>query len=184
MLGKRPTNTMGHFERKHSHTDASQIYDKKNTVDANMRTFFGINKPTKFKKGASQKKCVRVGVEWVAMNMRPIYILEDEGLMNLMQFAAPKFNTVSRKSILTALSQAEFKIDKEIAKNLNSIPFVAETTDGCSEKSGNSYCSLTIHYVNDSWQYKSHWLACSRSMTATQLKKCQRFLFLFAQSIN
>lgn len=101
----------------------------------------------------------------------------------MMSSIAPRYNDLSRGIVLRSLRTAEKSIDAYLRKTLSSVPFVAGTTDAWTDPCGTSYCSLTVHFIDSSWSYSSHLLACSRldgghtgsKLSSFLVQACQKY---------
>lgn len=180
-LGRGPSNLKAHFNHKHRATDVTVPFGNRNNssviVTSSVRN--GLQKMVTAKvpkNGNAQSKFVRLCAEWIALNGRPLSIVEDEGFRKIMNHVAPKFNDISRQSVSKVLRQSESNVDKKISEELSGLDILCATTDVWTSENNDSYSSLTLSYIDDDWVYHSKLFSCSKINGRHTGKELSKFL--------
>jgi hypothetical protein len=153
-----------HMHRAHS--DEMMEYKNKTTIlektkRKTMDDFLcATAKKPKTAPGSTELKQLKaLCVKWVSKNYRPIQIVEDDGLIELIHFA----NRMKNFAVLpgrTSLSE-EIRETAEIKRTelktilVKEAKFYCTTTDIWSSRSSSAFISLTMHYLTDDFTMKS-----------------------------
>ena len=71
----------------------------------------------------------------------------------------PRYNPPDRKTLSTHYIPELYEKEKErVIEQIRGIQHFAITTDMWTSRANHSYCSLTVHYINDSFKLQSHLL--------------------------
>ena len=89
----------------------------------------------------------------VAMDMRPMTIVEGEGMIRLLKFLEPGFNMPSRKHLTKLLQAKQVSLLKTVlSKEASSM---ALTSDIWTSNTMEAYLSLTAHFICKKWKMVS-----------------------------
>ena len=95
--------------------------------------------------------------QWIALNCRPISVVEDEGLELLLQAATgdPSYKLPARRTIVRRINEqhAAEKAAKE--EKLAGATCVALTGDHWSSVNNENYLGVTVHLIDASWELHS-----------------------------
>ncbi|XP_019211076.1 zinc finger BED domain-containing protein 1 [Oreochromis niloticus] len=126
-------------------------------------------------------KLTNVIAKWIAMNCRPINIVEDEGLTEVLQIASndPSYKPPCRTTVTTKISKmydGEKKNKLEILAE-DSPNCVAITGDHWTSAGNHSYFGVTGHFIDSEWNLNSFALTVMRTETRHFADKCaEQFL--------
>ncbi|XP_072237421.1 E3 SUMO-protein ligase ZBED1-like [Leuresthes tenuis] len=170
-----------HINAKHPVTSAatanvsnSAIYSK-----ALRQTKLEENIPRMSK--SATDRLTNVLAKWIAMNCRPINIVEDEGLTEVLQTASndPSYKPPCRTTVTTKISKmydGEKKNKLEILVE-DSPNFVAITGDHWTSAGNHSYLGVTGHFIDGEWNLNSFALTVMKTETRHFADKCaEQFL--------
>ncbi|XP_065177356.1 uncharacterized protein LOC135808138 [Sycon ciliatum] len=87
--------------------------------------------------------------------MRPLNIVNDDGLTRLLRFMEPRFNVPSRTHIASVVKRKHSDGKEEVKARMKSARRVAVTTDGWTSKAVRSYSTFTAHFLDDNWDLQS-----------------------------
>ncbi|XP_054272962.1 E3 SUMO-protein ligase ZBED1-like [Macrosteles quadrilineatus] len=107
-----------------------------------------------------QKKVDGLVSTFIVQGLHPYSIVEEPGFKRLINAGFPKYNHHSRttfsRSIIPKLYNEEMtKVKSIINEDLPYLESLAFTTDGWKSRSGDSYFSLTCHYIDKDFNSKS-----------------------------
>ena len=88
----------------------------------------------------------------IAIDQRPIRMVEGEGFLNLMNYLEPGYKVPCRKSITSIIHQkyeiAKHKLKDKLEREANSI---ALTTDIWTSSATEAYITVSAHYISAEW---------------------------------
>lgn len=188
-IGRGPTNLKHHFTKKHTSINTDIPYDgtKNNpvivghSVQSDMRKIICAKVP---KLGSTQKTFINLCAEWVAINQRPISIVEDKGFRNLISHISPSLHSVSRQSVVRRLAEAVKQVDNSNITSLTNVKVMAATTDVWTSENSESYSSFTVSYIDEDWNFQNILLACSKINGRHTGKALSRFLVDTAEKVG
>ena len=99
----------------------------------------------------------------IIKDLQPISIVEDRGFKDLFQNIYPEYILPTRKYLTQKLLPDKYETVKKLLKekiNLNCI-WAGLTTDGWSSYTGQSYISVTCHFIEESWKRQDVFLSLS-----------------------
>lgn len=114
---------------------------------------------------ATKNKLVAAIAKWVATACRPINIVEDEGLTEIIRIASNDW-TYEAPSRATITNRIENLYETEKSKVQNALKQtneVALTGDYWTSLSNNNYLGVTAHYFDPQWELQSHALAVMKT---------------------
>lgn len=113
----------------------------------------------------TKNKLTTAIAKWIATSCRPINIVEDEGLTEIIRIASNDY-TYDAPSRTTITSRIENLYDTEKAKvqqALEQVHSVALTGDYWTSISNDNYLGVTAHYFDPQWELQSHALAVMKT---------------------
>ena len=95
----------------------------------------------------------------IVKDLRPIGFVEGSGFKELMAFCEPGYNMPGRTFFTAKLETMQAKLKESLKATLASTKFVAITSDIWTSSTNESYISVTVHYIDNSWVLCSRVLA-------------------------
>lgn len=104
--------------------------------------------------------------EMMALDFQPCSIVEDQGFVNLMKIAEPRYSlpcrtTFSRNIIPNLYEDKKLKMKEKFAHDGRNLQSLSITTDLWTSKTGDPFISLTVHYIDDQFRMIRHCLEIS-----------------------
>ena len=97
---------------------------------------------------------------FVAKDMRPYSTVNDRGFRHLLQVLEPRYTPPDRKLLATKYIPALYEQEKtRIQQKIEGVKDFGLTTDIWTSRAKHAYTSLTIHYIDDTFQLQSHLLS-------------------------
>ncbi|KAJ8365164.1 hypothetical protein SKAU_G00139950 [Synaphobranchus kaupii] len=143
------------------------------------QTTLGENTPRMSK--SATDRLTNILAKWIAMNCRPINIVEDEGLTEVLQTASndPSYKPPCRTTVTNKISKmydGEKKNKLEILVE-DSPNCVAITGDHWTSAGNHSYLGVTGHFIDGEWNLNSFALTVMKTETRHFADKCaEQFL--------
>ena len=94
--------------------------------------------------------------EMVARDLRPINIVEGDGFKNLLSYIEPGYIVPSHTHISTVCRRLYDTEKERLLKTITECRHVALTTDIWTSAAIQGYMTVTVHFVNESWQLCSN----------------------------
>ena len=89
--------------------------------------------------------------------MRPLSVVENEGLHNMMTTLEHRYNIPSQQHITDiALPKLYGQVKVTVLDSLSSAERVALTCNAWTSRATESHVTLTAHHIDDQWNLKSH----------------------------
>ncbi|XP_054288071.1 E3 SUMO-protein ligase ZBED1-like [Macrosteles quadrilineatus] len=100
----------------------------------------------------------KIGI-WMAKNLHPYSLVEEEGLVDVLKEASPKYklpsrNTFSRRVIPELYETTRLNISKEIENDLTNVMSLSFTADLWTSRSNDPFIAVTLHYVSNEFKMK------------------------------
>nr|XP_055049286.1 E3 SUMO-protein ligase ZBED1-like [Misgurnus anguillicaudatus] len=145
------TNARAHITRHHpevSETEQSQ------PPAADQRTLqFYTKLPANSERA---KKITRSIACFIAKDLRPYSVVENEGFVCMLQTAEPRYVIPSRKFFTeSAVPQLYNETKRKVATALTETTRVALTCDAWTSRATKSFVTFTAHYITDKWVLES-----------------------------
>ncbi|XP_065197184.1 zinc finger BED domain-containing protein 4-like [Sycon ciliatum] len=158
--GGTTSNLLAHLKSAHpsvvaSNEPASKV-QKSGAIDKFVLSRARATKPCS---GADAEALTQLLVDWITTDMRPLNIVNDDGLKRLLRFMEPSFNVPSRTHIASVVKRKHSDGKEEVKAMMKSARRVAVTTDGWTSKAVRSYSTFTAHFLDDNWDLQSVVLA-------------------------
>ena len=175
-----------HIDAKHPVASAATANVSSEDV-SNLASHSKTLRQTKFEENtpcvskSATDRLTNVLAKWIAMNCRPINIVEDEGLTEVLQTASndPSYKPPCRTTLTTKISKmydGEKKNKLEILVE-DSPNCVAITGDHWTSVGNHSYLGVTGHFIDGEWNLNSFALTVMKSETRHFADKCaEQFL--------
>ncbi|XP_060766177.1 E3 SUMO-protein ligase ZBED1-like [Neoarius graeffei] len=114
---------------------------------------------------ATKNKLTAAIAKWVATACRPVSIVDDEGLTEIIRIASNDwtYETPSRATI-TSRIETLYEIEKsQLQQALGQTDIVALTGDYWTSLSNENYLGVTAHYFTPQWELQSHALTVMKT---------------------
>ena len=96
----------------------------------------------------------------IAVDMKPVNIIEGKGCGNLMLFLEPGYKIPSRKHFAKVIQKKHEDCKTSLNKKLSEdAKKIALTTDIWSSRANEPYIPVTVHYISPCWSLHSYMLA-------------------------
>ncbi|XP_035858465.1 zinc finger BED domain-containing protein 1-like [Sander lucioperca] len=143
------TNARAHINRHHS-----ELSDTEQPPAADQRTLQCFTKLPANSERA--KKITRSIACFIAKDLRPYSVVENEGFVCMLQTAEPRYTIPSRKFFTeTAVPQLYNETKRKVASALTETTRVALTCDAWTSRATKSFVTFTAHYITDTWVLES-----------------------------
>ena len=145
------TNLRVHLQAKHS-----LIYEtpkpKEDLPSTSKQTSLcGFSKPQHCTEARASAITKRIAT-MIAIDLRPIRVVEGEGFQNLVNYLEPGYEVPCRKSITSIIHRkheiAKHKLKDKLEREANSI---ALTTDIWTSSATEAYITVSAHYISAEW---------------------------------
>ena len=107
----------------------------------------------------SSPKCQKIDstlVEMVALDMQPVFIVEDLGFLKLLRTLDPWYQPPSRKTLSHSIIPQKYEgIKRKLLGELEKLKYCALTTDIWTSRQTMGYITITCHYIDSSWSLHS-----------------------------
>ena len=122
-----------------------------------------INRKLPYDKKSTRWRDVTNAItNYIAKEMVPIQVVEREGFKQLVNTLDPRYTVPGRKYFSeTALPNLYDSCRQTLMNELQKVQHFATTTDLWSSRTSDPYLSLTVHFIDESWQLKSNCLQTS-----------------------
>ncbi|XP_038149644.1 E3 SUMO-protein ligase ZBED1-like [Cyprinodon tularosa] len=106
----------------------------------------------------TKNKLTAAIAKWVATACRPVNVVEDEGLANIVRTAANDWNyeLPSRATITSHILKLHETEKAKLQQALEKTKVVALTGDYWTSISNHNYLGVTAHYFDPQWKLQSH----------------------------
>lgn len=145
------TNARAHITRHHP-----ELSDTKQSQPpaADQRTLQCF---TKLPANSERAKNITLSIAcFIAKDLRPYSVVENEGFVCMLQTAEPRYAIPSRKFFTeTAVPQLYNETKRKVASALTETTKVALTCDAWTSRATKSFVTFTAHYITDTWVLES-----------------------------
>lgn len=130
-----------------------------------------------------QERLTNTIAKWIATNCRPISIVEDVGLKNVLRIATndSTYEPPSRRTISRRVQELYEKERTTKATTLQRAPTVALTGDYWTSLGNHNYLGVTVHYIDDQWELHSHALTVMKTDERHFAETCAEHFMRVAQ---
>lgn len=136
---------------------------KRKAVSSNQPTLKEfVDKMQHFKPGDKRAKTItRLLAEMICKDNQPLSIVEDKGFKKLINHLEPRYIIPSRKHFAHKVIPEMYEEEKiKVEKLLEKTEFIGVTTDMWTSTSSDDYLSLTVHFVDENFEYHHLCLEC------------------------
>lgn len=135
---------------------------------------------------ATSKKLTVAIAKWIAAACRPIAIVEDEGLRDIIRIASkdPSYELPSRSTITNRIHELYETERAKLAKDLELTATIALTGDYWTSLGNESYLGVTGHYIDEQWQLHSHALTVMKTEERHHAATCAEHFMDVAKQWN
>lgn len=94
--------------------------------------------------------------EYIAKDLRPFSVVDNEGFKRLVNMLEPKYKIPSRPHFSQTVLPALYKETREkVAQSLKQAECISITTDGWTSRATQSYVTITAHAMTSEWEIKA-----------------------------
>ena len=94
-------------------------------------------------------------VDFVALDLRPIAVVDGCGFNKLLTCLEPGYTVPSRTFVMNSLKQ-QYSVMKQKLRESLSVRNLAITTDIWTSRATEAYMTITAHYISDEWKIESN----------------------------
>uniref|UniRef100_A0A3Q3AW85 Zinc finger BED domain-containing protein 1-like n=1 Tax=Kryptolebias marmoratus TaxID=37003 RepID=A0A3Q3AW85_KRYMA len=123
---------------------------------------------------------------WVAKNCRPVNIVEDAGLRDVIREASgdSAYHLPARSTVMSRI-ETLYNNQKAIKQRLlEQAPYIALTCDHWTSASNANYLGATAHFIDDNWCLHSFALTVSKSTERHYAEACAQHIQAVTQEWN
>ncbi|KAI7807507.1 putative zinc finger BED domain-containing protein 1-like [Triplophysa rosa] len=167
-----------HLNSKHVLASTAVTSPPAATVSNLRQTTLTETSRHKLSKSTSQSLTNAIS-KWIAMDCRPINVVEDRGLMDAFRIASSDttYTPPSRGTVLSRINQLYDTEKKSKRDTLAQTKHVALTGDHWTSISNHNYLGVTAHVIDCDWKLKSFALTVLKSVTRHYSDACaEQFL--------
>lgn len=156
--GGTTSNLISHLERKHPSSIKTKEEEgsRANTRQLSIGDFAKIqprgSKPCSIN---TQHEITRILSRWPWLDMRPVSIVRDRGLKELLNFLEPNYQVPSTTHVSTLIRKTFEDGKAALSVRLHDASSVALTTDIWTSKATQAFATTTAHYLDGSWNLVS-----------------------------
>ena len=158
--GGTTSNLIAHLERKHPASVTKPATRSKqeegSQAQQSMRSFVQAqpcsSKPCSVN---TQREITRILSRWPWLDMRPIAIVRDRGLKELLAFIEPNYQLPSTTHVSTLIRKQFHDGKAALSEQLVQAKSIALTTDIWTSKATQAFATTTGHVLNNDWELVS-----------------------------
>lgn len=112
-----------------------------------------------------QERLTNATAKWIDTDCRPISVVEDIGLRNIVRIAtnASRYETPSRRTVTQRIHNLYDKERTAKETNLECAPAVALSVDYWTSLGNHNYLEVKVHYIDEKWVLHSHALSVMKT---------------------
>lgn len=144
-----------HLRNKHPFCSSSQQTNGDCHAQKRQLTLDDVNERGKPMKAAKYDQITNCIVKWIAQDCRPVNIVEDHGLQELIRAASGSETYVlpSRKTVNTRVAMLYESEKVKVQLLLDGAQHVGLTTDYWTSVANESFLGVTAHFLDNKWDY-------------------------------
>ena len=150
--GGGTTNLLNHLQSRHPEEYKRCRSPESQKSSSKQTSLSGIFKTCTAQHAASISDRI---ADFVAMDLRPLSVVEGQGFKRLLNFVEPNYTVPSRTHITTLCRRKYLSAKEQLLATLEAIPYVAVTSDIWTSRVTQAYITLTVHFITDSWKMDS-----------------------------
>ncbi|KAH9374227.1 hypothetical protein HPB48_013712 [Haemaphysalis longicornis] len=96
-------------------------------------------------------------VTWIVSSSRPLSIVEDDGLANVLKIASgsPCYQPPSRRAVDARVGALYNRKKSDVQAELSTSSFISLTADFWTSVTNDAYLGVTAHWIDDDWVLRS-----------------------------
>ncbi|XP_051815909.1 E3 SUMO-protein ligase ZBED1-like [Acanthochromis polyacanthus] len=165
-----------HLKAKHPGVLKSDSGSRQTTLEQ-YRTRGGVNSEQTNKRITDAITC------WIATNCRPVNIVEDAGLCEVIKAATgdTTYKLPARKTIMSRVEELYDNKRTEKLEALGKVPYVSLTGDHWTSFGNDNYLGVTAHFIDNDWCLQSFALTVSKTTERHYAEACAQHFEDIAQ---
>jgi hypothetical protein len=92
----------------------------------------------------------------IVKGQRPLSLVEDESVKDLLAYLEPGYTLPGRKHFTSAVQTKYATVREKLSSMLSEVEYISITADTWTSLATESYLTVTVHYVSQEWELKSH----------------------------
>ncbi len=155
--GGTTSNLLSHLQRKHPSSAKPGVKEGRQTQVPSIESYAKAQpRGSKICTHAVQLEITRILSRWPWLDMRPIAIVRDRGLKELLNFLEPNYQLPSTTHV-SALIKKNFEDGKAaLSRQLRAATSIALTTDIWTSKATQAFATTTGHFLDGDWNLVSY----------------------------
>ena len=153
--GGTTSNLMLHLNKLHPSTVRVKKGGESVTTQLSIKQFgkgkLRNNQPCSVEE---QKEITRILTKWTWKDMRPISVVRDKGVKELLSFLVPNYRPPSTTHVSTLIRKDYLDGKSVIVPQLQG-NIIALTTDIWTSRATQSFATTTAHFINKEWDLTS-----------------------------
>ena len=155
--GGTTSNLIAHLERKHPSSIKAEVEGSRDATRQLSIRDYGKVQPRGSKACSIdvQREITRILSRWPWLDMRPIAIVRDRGLKELLNFLEPNYQVPSTTHVSTLIRKTFEDGKAALTARLSGASSVALTTDIWTSKATQAFATTTAHFLDADWNLVS-----------------------------
>ena len=122
-----------------------------------------VGRQTKYERNSNEaRRLDRSVAEFICIDQLPVYIVEKNGFQQMLHKFNPRYQLPSRNYFMyTEIPKIYSETRDLITQYIKEKPFYACTTDLWTSRAADTFMSITMQYITQSWELHSWCLGCS-----------------------
>ncbi|KAM3597786.1 uncharacterized protein V6R79_009217 [Siganus canaliculatus] len=143
------TNMAFHLKRIHPQYQSDSSSSSMSTVPTLTQKKLDLRPPISEKR---KRDIMEKIAEFVALDMRPVNIVEGDGFKELMRTLEPRYTVPKREMVMQAVDAKYTFTRAEIYKLIQECEAVNLTTDIWTSVQMEAYVTVTAHFITEDWR--------------------------------
>ncbi len=148
------TNMQMHILRHHPEINLAAAQKTTQQQQPTLPSLFQAKFPANSDRAQKITNAIAI---FMALDMRPFSVVENEGFKYLLSVLEPRYLLPSRAHFSqNVLPKLQEKKKAKVEERLSTAESIAITTDGWTSRATDSYMTITAHYITGNWQIANH----------------------------
>ena len=127
--------------------------DEHGATSSTTQTQLPFDKPLTERR---KKEITKAIVDFIAMDMRPISVIEGAGFIRMVKAMAPGYTIPCRTTITKQISLLHDTTREKLKSDIDNAAAVAFTTDAWTSVATEAYMAVTCHFISDEWELEGY----------------------------
>ncbi|XP_065193216.1 E3 SUMO-protein ligase ZBED1-like [Sycon ciliatum] len=144
-----------HMKRAHPLLFGRCDGEKSSAKQSSMLQHVAVKPAAKQMSASTAKEITGSLTDWLVRDLRPLSIVDDVGFRDLMGRVSPGYVIPSRTHVSKLIGQRHTTGLSALTSRLKSVSGCCLTTDAWTSKATQSYNTVTVHFVTETWELES-----------------------------